>query len=371
MRAEPTEELLPHYLAELAYLRGAGAAFARSYPQVAGRLALDAGGSADPHVERLIESFAFLTARLRRLHDAQSPEIARSLLEVVEPGLVAPVPSMAIAAFTPDPRQARSVSGLTVPAGTMLFARGSNGSTVRFRTGLPVPLWPLTVEQAELRSPLAFEATAGSSDAAAVLRLRLACLGNRQLAELRPPMLRLFLHGPRSTSGRLHELLTHHLRSLLVVDPGSGRTLRALPGGAARPVGLDPEEALLPQPAHAHHGYRLLQEYFAFPEKFLFVELHGLDADCGLGAGRAVDLLLVLDASPGEDVAVDADAFRLGCTPVVNLFRRISEPIRIDLTRLEHRLEADARDPRSCEIYAIEDVATTAAGGGGPGRPSL
>ena len=95
MRIEPTEELLPHYLGELAYLRSAGAAFARRYPQVAGRLALDGAGSADPHVERLIESFAFLTARLQRLHEAQSPEIARSLLEIVQPGLVAPVPSMA------------------------------------------------------------------------------------------------------------------------------------------------------------------------------------------------------------------------------------------------------------------------------------
>src|SRR5688572_5492519 len=103
MRAEPTEELLPHYLAELAALRGAGAAFARRYPQVAGRLELDSTGSADPHVERLIESFAFLNARLQRLHEAQSPEIARSLLEVVRPSLVAPVPSMAVAAFTPRP----------------------------------------------------------------------------------------------------------------------------------------------------------------------------------------------------------------------------------------------------------------------------
>jgi type VI secretion system protein ImpG len=166
MRAEPTEELLPHYLAELAALRGAGAAFARRYPQVAGRLELDSTGSADPHVERLIESFAFLSARLQRLHEAQSPEIARSLLEVVQPSLVAPVPSMAVAAFTPDPRQARSVSGLVVPAGTPLSASGSDGAVVRLRTGCPVALWPVVAAAAELLPPAALDATVDAPDVA-------------------------------------------------------------------------------------------------------------------------------------------------------------------------------------------------------------
>ena len=364
MRVEPTEELLPHYLGELAYLRGAGAAFARRYPQVAGRLALDGTGSADPHVERLIESFAFLTARLQRLHEAQSPEIARSLLEIVQPGLVAPVPSMAIAAFAPDPRQARSLGGLTVPAGTTLFAQaeGRDGPVARFRTGLPVALWPIGVEAVDLLPPIALEATADAGDIAAVLRLRLACLGNRQLAEFRPPMLRFFLHGPRGSGTGLHELLIHRLRSVMVADPETGRALRVLPPGSVRQVGFESDEALLPQPAHAHEGHRLLQEYFAFPEKFLFVDVAGLGDGPGLGVGRIVDLLFLLDAAPDDDLVVDRDSMRLGCTPMVNLFRRVSEPIRLDLTRLEHRLEPDARNPRTCEIHSIESVAGTSAG---------
>ena len=362
MRIEPTEELLPHYLAELAYLREAGGAFARRYPQVAGRLALDASGSADPHVDRLIESFAFLTARLQRLHESQSPEIARSLLEIVQPGLVAPVPSMAVASFAPDPRQARSLSGLTVPAGATLFAHGDNGALVRMRTGLPVALWPVGVEAADLVPAIALEATADASDVAAVLRLRLVCLGNRQFAEFRPPMLRLFLHGSRATASGLHELLTHRLRSLMVADPQTGRALRTLPAAAVRPVGLEPDEALLPQPDHAHDGYRLLQEYFAFPEKFLFVDLHGLADGAGLGLGRVVDLLFLLEAPPAAEVTVSAGCFRLGCTPVVNLFSRTSEPIRLDFTRLEHRLEPDARDARACEIHSIEEVTAVSAG---------
>lgn len=367
MRVEPTEELLPHYLGELAYLRGAGAAFARRYPQVAGRLALDGTGSADPHVERLIESFAFLTARLQRLHEAQSPEIARSVLEIVQPGLVAPVPSMAIAAFAPDPRQARSLGGLTVPAGTTVFAQadGRDGPVVRFRTGLPVALWPVGVESVDLLPPAALEAAADAGDVAGVLRLRLGCLGTRRFAEFCPSTLRLFLHGPRGTGASLHELLVHRLRSVVIADPVTGRPLRSLPAAWVRQVGLGADEALLPQPAHAHDGYRLLQEYFAFPEKFLFVDVLGLAEGAGLGPGRSVDLLFLLDAAPPQDLAVDADSVRLGCTPVVNLFRRVSEPIRLDLTRLEHRLEPDARSPRACEIHSIEAVAATAAGDGG------
>lgn len=363
MRVEPTEELLPHYLAELAYLRGAGASFARRYPQVAGRLALDGTGSADPHVERLIESFAFLTARLQRLHEAQSPEIARSVLEIVQPGLVAPVPSMAIAAFVPDPRQARSLGGLVVPTGTTLFAQaeGRDGPVVRMRTGLSVTLWPIGVEAVDLLPPMALEATA-DANVAAVLRLRLACLGNRHFAEFRPSTLRFFLHGPRGTGGSLHELLIHRLRSVLIADPETSRTLRVLPPGSVRQVGLAAEEALLPQPANGHDGHRLLQEYFAFPEKFLFVDMLGLDD--GLGTGRSIDLLFLLNTPPAGDVTVDASCVRLGCTPVANLFRRVSEPIRLDLTRLEHRLEPDARNPRACEIHSIESVAAITAGDG-------
>jgi type VI secretion system protein ImpG len=369
MRADPAEALLPHYLAELAYLREAGAAFARRHPQVAARLELDPTGSADPHVERLIESFAFLTARLRRLHDAQSPEIARSLLEVLQPSLVQPVPSMAIAEFTVDPRQARSANGITVPAGTMLFAPASDGAVVRLRTAYPVPLWPLRLAEAELLAPGALDDGAAMPALAATLRLRLACLGGRRLAELALPSLRIFLHGPRGTGAALHELLAHRLLGVLVAEPGTGRVLRRLPAGAVRPLGLESHEALLPQPAHAHDGYRLLQEYFAFPEKFLFVELTGLGPG-GLGDGEAVDLLFLLSRPPPDTLALDAGCFRLGCTPIVNLFRKTSEPIRLDLARLEHPLEADAREARACEIHSIEAVTATAPGGASrPVRP--
>ena len=364
MRAEPTEQILPHYLAELAYLRTAGAAFAQRYPQVAGRLALDAAGSADPHVERLIESFAFLTARLRRLHDAQVPEIARSLLDVVQPGLVAPVPSMAIAEFAADPRQARSLSGLTVPAGTSLFAQAGEGVTVRWRTGMPVALWPVRIEAADLLPPMAVDAAAELGEAAVVLRLRLACQGNRHFGEFTPPSLRIFLGAPHGLGPRLHDLLVHRLDRLLVADPESGKVLRTMPVRSVHAVGLEPAEALLPQPAQVHDGCRLLQEYLAMPAKFLFVDVLGLAEGPGLGIGRAVDLLFALTASPPAGTRVDPTGFRLGCTPIVNLFRCVSEPIRLDLTRLEHRLEADSRRPRTVEIHSIEEVSATSGRGG-------
>ena len=195
----------------------------------------------------------------------------------------------------------------------------------RLGRGWPVGLWPIGVEAVERLPPGALEATADAGDIAAVLRLRLACLGNRQLAEFRPPMLRFFLHGPRGSGTGLYELLIHRLRSVMVADPETGRVLRVLPPGSVRQVGFDSDEALLPQPAHAHEGHRLLQEYFAFPEKFLFVDVAGLGDGPGLGVGRTVDLLFLLDAAPDDDLVVDRDSMRLGCTPMVNLFRRVSE----------------------------------------------
>src|SRR5271166_5295622 len=117
MQAESSADFLPHYLAELAYLRIAGSEFARRYPRVAAQLEISSDLSHDPQIRRLIESFAFLTARLQRGYDLQFPEIPEALLSTLYPQLVAPVPSMAVAAFVADPEQSRSLIGVTIPAG--------------------------------------------------------------------------------------------------------------------------------------------------------------------------------------------------------------------------------------------------------------
>src|SRR6516162_5739939 len=153
MTVEAEAELLSLYLGELAYLRTAGAAFALKYPKVAERLEVADSGSADPQVQRLIESFAFLVARLQRQYNAQFPEVPAGLLGILYPQLIAPLPSMAVAEFRPDPRQSRSLAGFTLPADTSLFATAQEGTPCWFRTRYPVTLWPMDVTDVAFESP--------------------------------------------------------------------------------------------------------------------------------------------------------------------------------------------------------------------------
>src|SRR5271165_2396 len=173
---ENADELLALYQAELAYLRNAGTSFARRHPRVAQRLDLTEHGSTDPQVERLIESFAFLTARLQRLYNAQFSEIPAALLGVLYPDLVEPVPSMAVAAFRPDPKQSRSLSGIVVPRETSLFATAENGATCWFRTCYPVTLWPLEAGEIAFEPASAYDFLDRRTDVNAVLRVRLCGL---------------------------------------------------------------------------------------------------------------------------------------------------------------------------------------------------
>jgi type VI secretion system protein ImpG len=367
------EDLLAHYQAELAYLRTAGAAFARRYPRVASALELAPDGSSDPHVQRLIESFAFLTGRLQRAYDAQFPEVPTALLDVLYPQLVAPVPSMSIAAFQPDPQQSRSIAGVTVPAGTTLLVKadqpagGADALTCRFRTGYNLTLWPVAVAGAWLEPRTLYPLLDAMPAVASVLRIRLQCMGNRRFDEFAPPSLRFFLprrHG--DTREAIYELLFTHLHGIALAPVAAGAAPPDGPAPAASvcgarlaQVGFDPAEGLLPCPPASHQAYRLLQEYFAFPDKFLFFDIADIPPG-GFGQGSCADLLLLLDAAPHQPVVVDASSFALGCTPIINLFSRISEPIRLDQTRLEYRLVADMRAESSTEIHSIARVTRSA-----------
>jgi type VI secretion system protein ImpG len=367
MAGEPVEEHLRYYLQELHYLRSSGSDFARRHPRVAGRLDLGTEGSADPQIERLIESFAYLTARLQRNIDRQFPEIAASLLDVLYPQLTAPVPSMAIAEFAADPEQSRALQGFCLPAELPIFCTAADGLICRFRTAYPVTLWPVETVAVDFVPPGTYAFLDDRVDVAAVLRLRLACLGGRQFTEFAPPSLRFHLHGPLAATGALYELLFDRTIGVAVL-PGEAIAAegervttapRHLPEGSIRPVGFAIDEPVLPYPAHAHQGYRLLQEYFTFPEKYLFCDIHGLDGEGVLGRGREADLLFLLSERPRDGLALDPGMFRLGCTPIVNLFRRIAEPVRLDETQWQYRLIPDSRFERATEIHSVLAVSSS------------
>jgi type VI secretion system protein ImpG len=342
------DDLLPYYTRELADLRQLGAVFARQYPKIAARLELGAYECADPHVERLLEAFAFLTARLHHQLDSEFPEITSALLGILFPQLVNPIPAMAIARFDVDPAQGRMTAGHRIARHTPLFAQALQGLRCRFQTCYPVTLWPVQVSYAGLEPTARFAFLDATTDVATVLRLRLASQsGSLQDLELR--QLRFYLYGDHALVHTLYELLQCHVRRVAILPEGRSTPVY-LPEEALTPVGFAPEEAVLPYPLQAHPGYRLVQEYFTFPEQFLFIDLHHLEAHAST---QAFDVLLLLDQRPHERLALDQHTFLLGCTPIINLFRQVSEPIRLHQRQVEYRLVPDMRRERTTELHSI------------------
>jgi len=353
MRAT-SEDFLVYYLEELSYLRQMGQRFARAYPKVAGRLELQRDECPDPHVERLIESFAFLTARIQSDLDSDFPEIAAELLNVLYPHYLTPVPSMTIVRFEVDPQRGKLTSGHEIPRHTQLFAHAERGAVCRMRTAYPVTLWPIAVKSAEIDTPDNFEFLDNASDVASVLRLRLESRAD-PFDVLEIDNLRFYLHGEPVLVGRLYELLMNDLVRIAVLPAGT-KTPRQIPRDAVVPAGFERDEDVIPYPKYSHPAYRLLQEYFAFPEKFHFFDVRRLR---GCMTGQSVDLLFLFNKIPPAKLLLSPDTFGLGCTPAINLFRKTSEPIRIDHRKLEYPLVSDARREKTTEIHSILSVSGT------------
>jgi type VI secretion system protein ImpG len=358
MRAD--EDFLQYYFDELSYLRDAGRSFAREHRKVAARLDMPHGETADPHVERLIESFAFMTARLQRQMRAEFPEITTALLGVLYPQLVQPLPPMAIACFDVGPTIKGLTDGFPILRKTPLFAQDASGLTCRFRTCYDTMLWPVTVTEAALEMAEYHGLSSGST----VLRIRLHAREDllRNAAFL--PSLRFFLDGPPELTGALYEMLFADTIDVVLLDRKGSRPVSLGPT-ALRRVGFAPEEEVLPYPPNALPGYRLLQEYFNFQQKFLFFEVDGLSkrrcaADTIAAGSDTLDLLFVLKEPPQREPVISARNFRLGCTPIINLFHKTSEPIRFDHLQLEYRLVADIRRESTTEIHSIHSVSGSA-----------
>jgi type VI secretion system protein ImpG len=335
-------DLLHYYKRELSYLRGEGADFARRYPKIASRIALHGTESLDPHTERLIESVAFLGARVHRDLDQEFPQVASSLLDNLCPSLVQPLPSMTVTQFVLDPTQGKVTSGFLVPRHTMLFAKTAQGEQCRFRTAWDNLLWPLTVADAAMERD-------------GVLRLTLECVEGVDFAELEVDTLRFHLRGDWMTTMPLYDALASSIASV-ALKPAGG-TPHVLAPGAWREAGYGENEEVLPLPDNGQPAYGLLQEYFAFPRKFHFFDLCGLRGR--LGRGRRCDVLIRFDRPARGLAQIGADNFALGCTPAINLFARIGEPVVVDHRHHEYLLVADRQREADTEIHSI--VAVTAS----------
>ena len=360
-----SEELVPYYNRELSYIRRLGAEFAQAHPKIASRLVLGPHGTEDPHVERLIEAFAYLNARIRHKLDDDFPEITDAMLGVVYPHYQVPVPSMAVVQFVLDRGQADLVGGYAIPRESALEADWPDGDPCRFRTCYPVTLFPIEVASASLTGrPYAAPPVAGASDAVAVLRIQLQCYSKDvAFSQLAAGSLQFYLNGQSQHVFPLYELLLNNTLAVAVASSPRDPQPAVLPPQSVRPVGFERDEGMLPYAARSFLGYRLLTEYFTFPQKFLFFELAGLGPKVLKPTGT-LELFFYLNRSTLDlEQNVSADTFRLGCTPIVNLYRRRAEPIALTQTETEYRVVPDARHPLAGEIYSIDRVAATSPEG--------
>ncbi|MGA2633226.1 MAG: type VI secretion system baseplate subunit TssF [Terracidiphilus sp.] len=363
------EELLEYYERELTYLRQMGGEFARKYPKVAGRLLLDPDRCDDPHVNRLLEGFAFLAARVHRRIDDDFPEISESLTRIIHPGYLRPIPSMTIVECQPDPAQGKKTAGMRIPRGTPLVTKTQvEGLPCRFLTAHDVELWPFSVAAAEWRQPERMQRPPRASvgvQAAAAARLRLRCQRDVVFSGLPLSRLRFHLTGDASVVYSLYELLSEKCIEIQLRDPKDEKRLISLEPSRLRTVGFDTEESLLPFVRRSMDGHRLLQEYFALPEKFLFFDLEGLEPLAQAGFGEEAEIVFLFSSFERAErqqvleLGVNEQTFRLGCTPAINLFPQSAEPILLSQTRHDYTVVPDNRHSAVMEIFSIEEVIAT------------
>lgn len=370
------DELLPHYERELAFLRTRSADFARRYPKIAGRLQLTGDVGDDPHVERLMESFAFLSARIHKRLDDDFPLFTESLLEVLYPHYLKPFPSCSVACFELGATAGQMSKAVALPRGVALTSRAVKGVTCRFRTSQAVRLLPLRVAEVTFRNAVA--APPGSrvpAGATSVLSITLDKLSQQMTwqAILNEPV-SLYLDGEASQVSALREALCNKALAVMVqwqphhpwqMPPAASDGRSRLPAQC----GFADAQALIDWDARANPAYRLLTEYFAFPEKFNFVDLPAL------GLGTQANATGEEPAEPGRvvlhiplrDVRADSDEARLletvaahnmvlGAGPVVNLFTQPADPIRITHKAADYPVVVDARKAYGYELYALDRV---------------
>jgi type VI secretion system protein ImpG len=358
------ETLLPYYERELTFLRRLSHDFARQYPKVASRLLLSGETCEDPHIERLIESFAFLTGRIHKKLDDELPEITDSLLQVIYPQYLRPFPSVSIAHFDGGNATAQLTKAARVPRGTMLFTRPVRGVACRFSTAYDVDILPLRIAKAGYEnvfdaSGLRIELARSTSS---VIRMDVAALTETVgLDTLGVGKLRLFLNGEPSLVALIREAVFSKATGLWVSTPASSEKIE-LPLSALHPVGFAADETLLKSDARSHHAYQLMLEYFVYPDKFNFIDidLSALRGRLPLHV-RAFEIRIGLNGLSDSNAGnlldrISKENFILGCTPVVNLFSQAAEPIRITDTATAYPIIVDSRRPRAYEVYDIKRV---------------
>ena len=365
------DELLFHYSQELTYLRYLGAEFANKYPKVASRLLLEAGKCEDPHVERLLEGFAFLAARIYLKIDDEFPEVVESLLSILYPYYLRPIPSASVVQFHLDPEQGKLMTGLPIPKGSLLYSAPVHGTPCKFQTCYDTTLWPLEVKSADWRSADRIQPPAAVSSAAAVIRLELNCLPDVRFSQLNLKTLRLFLQGDGTVINGLIELLCNNCTQIVARDLASpGKKSVTFAPGSLRQVGFQARRRAASVSANAVSGATgCCRNTSLFPRSSVSWTSPDLRKLAAADFGDKIELLFFLSDFRTRPIAARRWNWASPRTlsgwaarPVVNLFEQVAEPILMEQKRFEYRIVADARREEALDIFSIDDVVGVMSG---------
>lgn len=357
--------LLKLYNRELQHVREVGAEFAREFPKIAARLGLDTFECSDPYVERLFEGFAFMAARVQLKVDAEFPNFTQHLLEIVYPHYLSATPSMTVVEFKPELTDETLADGFWIPKDTRLRSQIAKGeqTACEYLTAHPLQLLPLEIINVEYLSTLAAVTSHGISapkrhGIKAAIRIELRGTTDIKLNQTALEHLSLFLRGSGNVPYRLYEQFIANAQLIACkfnqhgvskVEYGSESSIRGL--------GFDADAALLKQTPRSFDGYRILQEYFAFPERFLFVELSELASLLANCDQTKIELFVLLNRSEADLInALDKSNLSLFCVPAVNLFPKVADRMHIDHRQAEYHVVVDRAKPMDYEVSSINRI---------------
>jgi type VI secretion system protein ImpG len=353
-----SNHFLNWYNNELAALRKRASKFAERHPKIAGRLRMTAEATDDPHVDRIMQGFAYSAARIRQKLEDDFPELTDTLLEALYPQYLAQVPSMSIMKLQPNP----DIDEVTVfPAGLGVETEAIKGDRCRYQTTQSVQLSPIAIQAINLEKPPFHAPPAPHLNARGCLSVAIKLLNSSHgLNDLKLDELTFYIKAPFATATRLYEMVLNQSVGIAIGQHADDEKAVFLPLKNLKPVGFEPDEAALPFPKRSFPGFRLLTEFFAMPEKFLFFKLTGLRSALSKISGNEFHVFFYLASSVDRLLkSVDVNSLELHCAPVINLFAQRAEPIQIDQTAHEYQLVPDARQNSTREIYSVLDVSVS------------
>jgi type VI secretion system protein ImpG len=358
--------LLHYYNRELQHVREVGAEFAAEFPKIAARLGLDAFECSDPYVERLFEGFAFMAARVQLKVDAEFPTFTQNLLEIVYPHYLAATPSMTVVEFKPELSEQSLAEGFLIPKGCSLRSQIAKGeqTACEYQTAYPLQLWPLQISLLEYLPTLAAVSSHGLADpkslsnVKAAIRIVLRCTAGVKFSQLNLESLPLFLRGTGAIPYRLYEQFLANSKGLACKFKQADKSHFNYAANAGfRGLGFEKDEALLRQTPRSFDGYRVLQEYFAFPERYLFTELSGLSSLISACDSDELELFVLLDRSDAQLInALDKSNLALFCVPAINLFPKRTDRLHVDKRQSEYHVVVDRTRPMDFEVFSVEQV---------------